>query len=236
MGIKNNLQSFKSKKELIEELNYYKSLIIKKVKNGDYYSALEKVRSALVLLEEYRDNFNIKKELIEFYELSKKVVSELSNHRRIYERRFKNLLRERLNEANLENFSKLLAMLKNEVDDNLTKYNLHDLRDNIITYFTLIKKIYTIISSYKVLNYNDASVKILKFVKEFKVENYPNLKDLISSIIKKQVMRGAKLITNIHTLSDLEEGDIPIESIEIISILKNANEYKKVRQIVNIVI
>ena len=74
MGIKNNLQSFKSKKELIEELNYYKSLIIKKVKNGDYYSALEKVRSALVLLEEYRDNFNIKKELIEFYELSKKVV------------------------------------------------------------------------------------------------------------------------------------------------------------------
>ena len=178
MGIKNNLQSFKSKKELIEELNYYKSLIIKKVKNGDYYSALEKVRSALVLLEEYRDNFNIKKELIEFYELSKKVVSELSNHRRIYERRFKNLLRERLNEANLENFSKLLAMLKNEVDHNRDKYNLWDISNKINKYFKFIRKMYEILSCYRVLNYHDASDKILEYVREIKSENFPNLKML----------------------------------------------------------
>lgn len=178
MDIKNNLESFKSKKDLVEELNYYKSLIIKKVKNGDYNSALEKVRSALVLLEEHQNFFNIKKELLEFYELSKKVVSELSNHRLIYERRFNNLLREKLNESNLENFSKLLAMLKNEVDHNLDKYNLWDISNNINKYFKYIKKMYEILSCYKVLNYHDASDKILEYVREIKSENFPNLKML----------------------------------------------------------
>ncbi len=49
----------------------------------------------------------------------------------------------------------------------------------------------------------------------------------ITSIIKKQVMRGAKLITNIHTLSNLEEEDIPIEPIEINNLLKNSIEFIK---------
>jgi hypothetical protein len=73
-------------------------------------------------------------------------------------------------------------MLKNEVDDNLNQYNLHELRDDINTYFTYIKKSYTIISSYKVLNYNDASRKMLNFMKESRNVNFPNLKELVTNI------------------------------------------------------
>ncbi|MFX1287452.1 MAG: hypothetical protein ACFFFY_02685, partial [Promethearchaeota archaeon] len=100
---------------------------------------------------------------------------------------------------------KLLAMLKNDVDDNLNKYNLHELQDNIITYFTLIKKIYTIISSYKVLNYNDASVKILKFLKEFKVDNYPNLKDLLSNIYQNLLLIQFKVMSESYNKLSLRE-------------------------------
>jgi hypothetical protein len=179
MGTNYNLESFKSKKVLVEELNFYKSLIIKKIKEGDYNSALEKVRSALILLEEHQESFNISKELLEFHELAKKVRSNLLDHRFIYERRFNNLLREKLNESNLENFSKLLAMLKNDVDNNLDRYNLRDISANINKYFGFIKKMYEILSCYKVLNYYNASDKILEFVRDIKYENFPNLKMLI---------------------------------------------------------
>ncbi|MFW9988214.1 MAG: type II toxin-antitoxin system ParD family antitoxin, partial [Candidatus Odinarchaeota archaeon] len=111
MSFNYNLENFKNKKDLIEELNYYKSIILKKIKNGDYNSALEKVRSALVLIEEHKNSFNIEKEIREFYEINKKVRDELLNHKIIYERRFNNLLKEKLSETNLEGFTKLLAML-----------------------------------------------------------------------------------------------------------------------------
>jgi hypothetical protein len=120
--------------------------------------------------------------LNDFYELNKIVKVELQNHRKVYERRFNNLLREKLNESNLENFSKLLAMLKNEVDQNLEKYNLEDIGINIKKYFKFIKRLYEILSCYKVLNYHDASEKIFDFVKDVKSENFPNLKYLISSV------------------------------------------------------
>ena len=182
MNFNYNLESFKNKRDLIEELNFYKSIILKKVKIGDYKSALEKVRSALVLLEEHKNLFNLEKELLNFYELNKQVNNELLQHRMIYERRFNNLLREKLNESNLENFSKLLAMLKSEVDQNLDKCNLEDISDNITKYFKFIKKVYEILSCYKVLNYHDASEKIFEFVKDIKPENFPNLKLLISLV------------------------------------------------------
>ena len=135
MSFNYNLECFKNKKDLIEELNYYKSIILKKIKDGDYNSALEKVRSALVLIEEHKGSFNIKKEILDFYDISKQVRDELLNHRMIYERRFNNLLKEKLNEANLEAFTKLLAMLKNDVDQNLNKYNLQDISINITKYW-----------------------------------------------------------------------------------------------------
>ncbi|MHA1254827.1 MAG: PAS domain S-box protein [Promethearchaeota archaeon] len=49
----------------------------------------------------------------------------------------------------------------------------------------------------------------------------------ISKIINKQVMRGAKLINNIHTLSNLENQDITVEPIKINNLLKNSIEYIK---------
>jgi hypothetical protein len=114
-------------------------------------------------------------------------------------------LRETLTETNLEDFLKLLAMLKNEVDNNLNKYNLHELQENIITYFTYIKKIYAIISSYKVLNYNDASVKILKFFKEFKIDNYPNLKALLANIYQNLIFLQFEIMSKNHDRLSLVE-------------------------------
>jgi len=182
MSFNNKLESFRNKKDLIGELNFYKAIILKKVKSGDYNSALEKVRSAIVLIQDHQEFFNIEDKLIDFYDLNKRVQSELVNHRMIYERRFNNLLREKLNESNLENFSKLLAMLKNDVDQNAEKYNLEHIGTNITKYFKFIKKIYEILSCYKVLNYHNATEKIFDFVKDVKGENFPNLKVLISSV------------------------------------------------------
>ncbi|MFW9877859.1 MAG: hypothetical protein ACFFG0_32655, partial [Candidatus Thorarchaeota archaeon] len=69
-----------------------------------------------------------------------------------------------------------------EVDQNLDKYNLEDISENITRYFRFIKKLYEILSCYKVLNYHDASNKIFEFVKAIKSENFPNLKLLISLV------------------------------------------------------
>ena len=180
MSFNSKIENFKNKKKLIEELNYYKSIILKKVKSGDYDSALEKVRSALILIQEHKESFNTEKELLDFYKLSQQIQSELNDHRIIYERRFNNLLREKLDETNLENFSKLLAMLKNDVDHNLDRYHLQDISTEITKYFKYIKKVYEILSCYKVLNYHDASDKIFEFVRDIRCENFPNLKILIS--------------------------------------------------------
>jgi len=196
MSVKINFTNFKNKKDFVEELNYYKSLIIKKVKRGDYNSALEKVRSALVILEDHRESYNIKKEILEFQELSNQVKKHLLNNRIIYERRFNNLLKEKLNESNLENFSKLLAMLKNDVDQNLNKFNLRDISANINKYFKFIKRMYEILSCYKTLNYHDVSDKIFQFVKDIKSENFPNLKMLIlltyQNLIKDRLFEFSK--------------------------------------------
>ena len=182
MSSNQNIDRYKQKKEIIEELDFYKSIILKKMDSDDFNSALIKLESALTLLNDYQTEFDLKKETKIFTQLQQKLRVEFDNHRNLYIRRYNNLRKETLTEANLENFIKLLAMLKNEVDNNLIQYNLHDLRDAINTYFTYIKKLYTIISSYKVLNYNDASGKILSYIKESKNVNFPNLKVLVTII------------------------------------------------------
>jgi len=182
MSLNDKFDGYKRKKELLEELNVYKSIILKKLDIDDFKSALVKIGSALTLIEEHQNNFDLKNEFGEFNELQQKARVEFDNHRKIYLRRYDNLLKENLTESNLENFTKLLAMLKSEVDENLNRYNLQELCDNINMYFKFIKKLYTIISSYRVLNYNDASEKILNCVKDLKHENFPNLKLLIFNI------------------------------------------------------
>lgn len=182
MSSNHKIDRYKQKKELIEELEFYKSIILKKMDSDDFNSALIKIESTLTLIEEYQSDFDLEKETKEFTQLQQKLRVEFDEHRKIFLRRYDNLTKENLTEANLENFTKLLAMLKNEVDDNLNQYNLHDLRDDINTYFAYIKKLYTIISSYKVLNYNDASGKMLTFMKESRHVNFPNLKELVTTI------------------------------------------------------
>ncbi len=182
MSSNHNTDRYKQKKEIIEELDFYKSIILKKTDIDDFNSALIKIESVLTLLEEYQTEFDLEKETKVFTQLQQDLRVEFDNHRNLYIRRYNNLRKETLTEANLENFIKLLAMLKNEVDNNLNQYNLHDLRDDINTYFRYIKKLYTIISSDKVLNYNDASGKMLSFMKESKYVNFPNLKELVSNI------------------------------------------------------
>lgn len=188
MSLNEKFDGYKRKKELLEELNVYKSIILKKLDIDDFKSALVKIGSALTLIEEHQNYFDLKDELGEFNELQQKARVELDNHRKIYLRRYDNLLKENLTEYNLENFTKLLAMLKSEVDENLNKYNLQELRDNINIYFKSIKKLYTIISSYRILNYNDASKKILNYVKDLKHENFPNLKLLIFNIYQNLIL------------------------------------------------
>lgn len=182
MSFLENLERFKQKKDLVDELVFYESIISKKLTNNNFKSALEKVESALRLIEDNKQDYNIEKELSEFKKLHQIIVSELQNCQKIYYRRYNNLLKENLTESNLENFSKLLAMLKEEVDEYLNKYNLEDLCTNINRYFKFINKLYTIISSYKILNYHGASNKILEFAKELREENFPNIKLLIFSI------------------------------------------------------
>ncbi|MFX1313894.1 MAG: hypothetical protein ACFFHD_14990 [Promethearchaeota archaeon] len=179
MNFNDNFESFKSKKELTEELVFYRSIILKRVESGDYRLALEKLRSALVLIQEHQDSFDIEKELKYFYDLNNQIKKELDQHRTIYQRRFNHLLREHIDESNLENFSKLLAMLKNDIDKDSKKYNLDDIRAKIIQYFRYIKRLYEILSCYKVLNYHDASEMIFEFVKDVKTEKFQNLKHLI---------------------------------------------------------
>lgn len=188
MSSNHNIDRYKQKKEIIEELDFYKTIILKKMDIDDFNSALIKIESALTLLNEYQADFDLKKETKEFAQLQQKLRVEFDEHRNLYIRRYNNLLKETLTEANLENFIKLLAMLKNEVDDNLNQYNLHDLRDYINTYFTYIKKLYTIISSYRVLNYTDASGKMLSFMKEARFVNFPNLKELVTNIYQNLII------------------------------------------------
>ncbi len=184
MNFNLNPESYKHKKDLIEELNYYKSIILKKINDGEINSASEKVNSAKTLIEEHQDSFDLEQQGLEFDDLRDKITLELQKYRMLYQRRFNNLLKERLSESNLENFSKLLAMLKNDIDHNLDKYNLMDISASISNYFRFIKKIYEILSCYKVLNYHNASDKIFDFVRDIKSEDFPNLKVLISSIYK----------------------------------------------------
>ncbi|MCK4382258.1 MAG: hypothetical protein KAW66_03095 [Candidatus Lokiarchaeota archaeon] len=205
MTSNSNFARYKQKKELIKELNVYQSFVLKKIDIEDFKSALTKIDSALTLIGEFQSYFDLKPELKEFSEIRQKVLVEFNSYRNIYVRRYNNLLKEPLTETNLEDFLKLLAMLKNEVDNNLNKYNLYDIQDNIITYFTFIKKMYTIISSYKVLNYNDASGKILNFVKDYKVNSYPNLKDLVSTIYQNLLFIQFKLMSENYEKLTLRE-------------------------------
>ncbi|MFX1320974.1 MAG: hypothetical protein ACFFAQ_04930 [Promethearchaeota archaeon] len=187
--IKDKVDFQKVKKSLLEDLKYYNQFIKKKIEVEDLSSALNKAKSAITLIQEYQNDFNLDNELSKFTKLNQKINLELRERRRIYLRRYNNLLKEKINESNLENFMKLLAMLKNEVDNNLNNYNLEDIHDNINKYFVYIKRIYEILSCCDILNYYDVSEKIINFINDLKSENFPNLKYFVRSIYKNLITK-----------------------------------------------
>jgi len=182
MSLRNKLDRAKSKKEFFEELDYYRTMIIKKFGEDDLRSALDKINSVLTLIEENREDFDLSDVSDEFNELNNAIKTELIKRREFYQRKFDNLLKEELKETNLVNLSKLLAMLKEEVEKHQYKYDLQDLILKIDTYFQFINRIYEILSIYKILNYRDATTKIFKFVEDLKEEQFANLKVFIFKI------------------------------------------------------
>jgi hypothetical protein len=73
-------------------------------------------------------------------------------------------------------------MLKEEIDDKLDEFILEDLGQKINQLLKFINRVYAIVNTYKILNYQGASQQILKLVREIKDEDLPNVKALIISI------------------------------------------------------
>ncbi len=186
---KEKLDTYKTKKDLIRELKIYREFILKKIQQEELNSALIKARSALTLIKEYHDIFDLEKKLKEFNTLSEKVVFELNRHRDKFIKRLYRLLKESVDETNLEKLMKLLASLKNQVDKHINEYNLDDIKENIIRYFQFIKRLYIIFASYEVIDYFEVSENIFKFIDDLKFEDFPNLEKLSRDILQKVITR-----------------------------------------------
>ena len=61
----------------------------------------------------------------------------------------------------------------------------------------------------------------------YQLEDSEKGKDIenIANIIRKHVQKGAKLVNNVRTLTELDKGDQIIEPIEVISVLKNSIKF-----------
>ena len=181
--------AYKNKKDLLQELDLYQEMILRKLDELDLISAMKKVKSAITLIQENQEYFNLDQELSRFMKLHQTVIKEKFYHRDRIIRKYENLLNEDLNEDNLNNFCKLLAMLKEQVDEGSSKFGLDEIQGKINDYFHCIKKMYILISSYKILEFQRASTEILKFAQEIKSGEFKNLKGLTLTLYR-------NLITN----------------------------------------
>ena len=77
-------KDFLDKKELLKELKLYRETIRKRLEIEDFNSALNKTRSALTLIKEYREKFDLKKEIEHFSNLNEDITTKLDHFRRIY--------------------------------------------------------------------------------------------------------------------------------------------------------
>ena len=205
MSLQERFGKFKTKKQLISELELHKDLIIKKCKLQDYCSALEKLKSALILINENQEEFDLHQEQSEIENLRFEIKSEIMHSRRKFLRRYHGLLNEHLTKDNLEGFCKLLTMLKVQIDKNLEQLNLHEIHDEINTYFKYIKKLYTILSSYRVLNFNNASRQILRLASELKHMHYPNLRKFTYSLYHELLYSKLNEVSKRHERIKLAE-------------------------------
>ena len=175
-----------------------------------------------MLIEEAQEYFDLDNELDLFLQLNQEIINKRFSHREWYLRKYNNLLRENLTEENLDSFLKLLAMLKDEVDGVVNKFNLEDVQYHINSYFKYLKKIYGIISSYKILEFSMASGQILNFAKEIRPEKFNNLKSLTLSLYRNLVtnkLREISKIQNICQSNDLCE-KLAISNDDLIKILE----------------
>ena len=153
-------------------------------------------------------------------------MDERSSHREWYLRKYNNLLRENLTEENLDSFLKLLAMLKDEVDGVVNKFNLEDVQYHINSYFKYLKKMYGIISSYKILEFSKASDQILKFAKEIRPEKFNNLKSLTLSLYRNLMTNKLREISKIQNRCQSNElcEKLAISNNDLIKILEFLEE------------
>jgi hypothetical protein len=186
---KEKLDTYKTKKDLTKELKIYREFILKKLEQEELNSAMSKARSALTLIKEHEDLFDLEKKLKEFNDLNQKVLSELNRHRDRYVQRLYRLLKESVDESNLEKLMKLLTSLKTQVDKNVDEYNLVDIQGNILRYFKFIKRLYIIFASYEVIDYFEVSENIFRFIEDLKFEDFPNLENLGQSLLQKLITR-----------------------------------------------
>jgi hypothetical protein len=191
-----DIENPKSKKELQNELDIYEEFIEKKIENEDLNSAREKTSSALTLIEEYSEYFDLKQELKKFKGISSKLEQLLKKYRDKYKFKFQNLLKENVDENNLESLTKLLAILKEDIEENLNKYTLYDINDEINHCFECIKRLYAIISSFETSTYEYISENLMKLKKEVKNHQFDNLLPIILTIHQKIINRKLNELAN----------------------------------------
>jgi len=217
---------YKSKKDLLDELKIHKELAIKKLNQLDLDAALKKVNSAIILIEEAQEYLDLDDELEEFHQLNQKIINERVSHREWYLRKYNNLLKENLTEENLDSFLKLLAMLKDEVDGVVNKFNLEDVQYHINSYFKSLRKVYGIISSYKILEFSKASHQILRFAKEIRPEKFNNIKALTLSLYRNLITNKLQEISKIQNRCHMNElcEKLAISNDDLIKILDLVEE------------
>ena len=219
--------AYKDKKDLVQELDIYQEMILKKIEESDLISAIKKVKSALILIHESQEYFDLDQELSTFLQLQQKVIQERRFHYDKIMRRYNNLLKEELNESNLDNFCKLLAMLKEEVDGSNSKFGLGEIQNKINEYFYFIKKMYILINSSKILEFQKASNEILKFAQEIKSVDYQNLRGLTltlyRNLITEQLTNLSKSRDSI-TINELSQelNVIPEDALRIVNLIQNS--------------
>ncbi len=218
--------AYKDKNDLLQELDIYQKMILRKLEELDLISAMKKVKSAITLIQENQEYFNLNPELSKFLELQHKVDQKSKFHHKRIMRKYNNLLKEELNEDNLDNFCKLLAMFKEEVDECNFKFGLDSIQCKINEYFNCIKKMYILINSYKILEYQKASSEILKFAQEIKSVDFMNLKGLTltlyRNLITEQLVSLSKSRDYI-TLNELSEelNVLPEDVIKVINLIQD---------------
>ena len=218
--------AYKGKKDLIQELDLYQEMILRKIDELDLISAMKKVKSAITLIQENQSSFNLDQELSKFMKLHQKVIKEKLYYQDRILRKYENLLNEDLTEDNLNNFCKLLAMLKEQVDESSNKFELDEIQRKINDYFHCIKKMYILISSYKILEFQKASSEILKFAQEIKSGEFKNLKGLTLALYRNLITNQLHKISKsrdyvtIHELSQ----ELNIKPKDLVTIINLINE------------